>query len=123
MEAIKSIAEDDPPLAILLRRMQVRFPIFAVHPMPDAYILSACRTPIGRFQGDFAPIPATDLGAIAVREAVARAGVPQAEIDEVILGHVLTSGVGQAPARQAALRAGLLPTVAALTINKVWGRG
>src|SRR5688572_11821775 len=89
--------------------------------MSDTYILSACRTPIGKFRGSLSTLPATELGAIAVREAVARAGVEPREIDEVILGNVLTAGVGQAPARQAALRAGLPPTVAALTINKVCG--
>ena len=91
--------------------------------MSDAFILSACRTPIGKFRGSLSSLPATDLGAIAVREAVARAGFEPSEIDEVILGNVLSAGVGQAPARQAALRAGLPPTVAALTVNKVCGSG
>src|SRR5258705_8285578 len=91
--------------------------------MSEAFILSACRTPIGRFRGSLAWLPATELGAIAVREAVARAGVEPANVDEVILGNVLSAGVGQAPARQAALRAGLPPTVAALTVNKVCGSG
>jgi acetyl-CoA C-acetyltransferase len=89
--------------------------------MSDAYILSACRTPIGKFRGNLSWLPATELGAIAVREAVARAGVEPADIDEVIFGNVLSAGVGQAPARQAALRAGLSPKVAALTVNKVCG--
>ena len=91
--------------------------------MSDAFILSACRTPIGKFRGSLSSLAATDLGAIAVREAVARAGTNAAEIDEVIMGNVLSAGVGQAPARQAALRAGLPATVAALTINKVCGSG
>jgi acetyl-CoA C-acetyltransferase len=91
--------------------------------MSDAFILSACRTPIGKFRGSLSTLPATDLGAIAVREAVARAGLEPYAIDEVILGNVLSAGVGQAPARQAALRAGLPPTVAALTVNKVCGSG
>jgi acetyl-CoA C-acetyltransferase len=91
--------------------------------MPDAFILSACRTPIGKFRGALATVPATELGALVVREAVARAGMEPAAIDEVILGNVLSAGVGQAPARQAALRAGLPPTVAALTVNKVCGSG
>ncbi len=91
--------------------------------MSDAFILSACRTPIGKFRGSLSSLPVTELGAIAVREAVARAGVEPADIDEVILGNVLSAGVGQAPARQAALRAGLPPTVAALTVNKVCGSG
>ncbi len=91
--------------------------------MPDAYLLSACRTQLGKFPGALSSLPVAELGAIAVREAVARAGVEPADIDEVILGNVLSAGVGQAPARQAALGAGLPPTVAALTINKVCGSG
>jgi acetyl-CoA C-acetyltransferase len=88
--------------------------------MSDAYIFSACRTPIGRFRGSLVSILAPDLGAIVVREAVTRAQLEPSEIDEVILGHVLT---GQAPARQAALRGGLPPSVAAVTVNKVCGSG
>ncbi|HQX53832.1 MAG TPA: acetyl-CoA C-acyltransferase [Planctomycetaceae bacterium] len=91
--------------------------------MPHALILSACRTAIGRFRGGLSSLPATDLGAIVLREAVAQANLSPTEVDEVILGNVLTGGTGQAPARQAALRAGLPPTVAALTINKVCGSG
>src|SRR5262245_56015970 len=91
--------------------------------MSDALILSACRTPIGKFRGSLSTFAATELGAIAVREAVVRAGFEPADVDEVILGNVLSAGVGQAPARQAALRAGLPPKVAALTINKVCGSG
>jgi acetyl-CoA C-acetyltransferase len=91
--------------------------------MSDTFILSACRTPIGKFRGALSTLPATELGAIAVREAVARAGIQPAHVDEVILGNVLSAGVGQAPARQAALRAGLPSTVAALTVNKVCGSG
>ncbi len=91
--------------------------------MPNAFILSACRTPIGKFRGSLSWLPATELGAITVREAVARAGVEPSAIEEVILGNVLSAGVGQAPARQAALRAGLSPKVAALTVNKVCGSG
>ena len=91
--------------------------------MNEVVILSACRTPIGKFQGTLATLTATDLGAIAVRAALERAGVAAEQVDEVILGNVLSAGVGQAPARQAALRAGLPPTVAALTVNKVCGSG
>jgi acetyl-CoA C-acetyltransferase len=91
--------------------------------MSDAFILSACRTPIGKFRRSLASVPVTELGAIAVREAIARAGCEASTIDEIILGNVLSGGVGQAPARQAALGAGLPPTVAALTINKVCGSG
>jgi acetyl-CoA C-acetyltransferase len=91
--------------------------------MSNAYILSACRTPIGKFRGALSSLPVTELGAIVVREAVRRAGASAADIDEVVMGNVLSAGVGQAPARQAALGAGLPPTVAALTINKVCGSG
>ncbi len=95
--------------------------------MPDPtttpVILSATRTPIGRFLGALAPLPAPTLGAIAVREALKRAGVPDAAVDEVILGNVVQGGVGQAPARQAMIAAGLPGTVPALTINKVCGSG
>jgi acetyl-CoA C-acetyltransferase len=91
--------------------------------MSNAFILSAHRTPIGKFRGSLSSLPVTELGAIVVQGAVARAGFEPTEIDEVILGNVLSAGVGQAPARQAALRAGLPPTVAALTINKVCGSG
>jgi acetyl-CoA C-acetyltransferase len=91
--------------------------------MTDAVILSACRTPIGKFRGALASLPATELGAVAVQAAVERAGVDPADVDEVILGNVLSAGLGQAPARQAALKAGLPSTVAALTINKVCGSG
>lgn len=91
--------------------------------MSDAVVLSACRTPIGKFQGALSSLSAPELGALAIREAVARAGVAAEQVEEVILGNVLSAGVGQAPARQAALKAGLPPTVAALTINKVCGSG
>src|SRR3954454_4472736 len=91
--------------------------------MPYAFILSACRTPIGKFRGSLSWLPAVELGAIAVREAVAREGVEPAAIEEIIFGNVLSAGVGQAPARQAGLRAGLSPKIAALTVNKVCGSG
>src|SRR5712691_12052987 len=91
--------------------------------MSSSYIISGCRTPIGKFQGALASIPATKLGAFAVAEAGRRAGVAPEKVDEVIMGNVLSAGLGQAPARQAALGAGLLPAVAALTINKVCGSG
>src|SRR5690606_12480320 len=88
-----------------------------------AVIVSAVRTPIGRFLGGLAALTAPQLGAIAVREAVRRAGVDGGEVEEVILGHVVQGGTGQAPARQAAIGAGLPATVSALTINKVCGSG
>ncbi len=86
-------------------------------------ILSATRTPIGKFLGGLAPLPAPRLGALVVRDAVARAGVDVATIDEVIMGHVLQGGTGQAPARQAEIHAGLPGTIPALTVNKVCGSG
>ena len=86
-------------------------------------IVAACRTPIGRFQGGLAPLTAPQLGAIAVRDALRRAALDPSEVDEVILGNVLTAGVGQAPARQASLGAGIPEPVPALTINKVCGSG
>jgi acetyl-CoA C-acetyltransferase len=91
--------------------------------MREAVILSAVRVPTGKFLGALKGWSAPQLGAMVVREAVARAGVEPEAIDEVILGHVVTAGAGQAPARQAALGAGLPNTVAALTINKVCGSG
>ena len=81
------------------------------------------RTPIGRFLGGLAPVAATELGAIAVRGAVQRSGVDVRAVDEVIMGHVVTAGVGQAPARQAAVRGGLPVTIPAVTVNKVCGSG
>ena len=89
----------------------------------DIVIVSAARTPIGKFQGAYKAVPATDLGASAVRAAVERAGIDGALIDECIMGNVIGAGLGQAPARQAALRGGLPDSVGALTINKVCGSG
>jgi acetyl-CoA C-acetyltransferase len=86
-------------------------------------ILSACRTPIGRFLGGISSLPAPKLGALVVREAVRRAGVGDETVDEVILGNVLQGGVGQAPARQAAIHGGLPGTIPSLTVNKVCGSG
>jgi acetyl-CoA C-acetyltransferase len=91
--------------------------------MSDAFILSAVRTPIGKYLGAFADVTAPQLGAAAAREALRRAAVPPERIDEVIFGNVLQAGVGQNPARQAALKAGLPDTVAAFTVNKVCGSG
>jgi acetyl-CoA C-acetyltransferase len=91
--------------------------------MSTAYIIAACRTPIGRLLGGLSALPAPRLGAVAVAEAIRRAGLPNDAIDEVIMGNVLSAGVGQAPARQAALSAGLPHSIAALTINKVCGSG
>jgi acetyl-CoA C-acetyltransferase len=86
-------------------------------------IISAARTPVGKFLGSLKGFSATELGAIAVRESVKRAGVKPEEVDEVIMGCVIQAGLGQNPARQAALNGGLPSTVSAVTINKVCGSG
>src|SRR5882762_7871357 len=86
-------------------------------------ILSAVRTPIGKYLGGLSPLPAPRLGALVIKEAVRRAGVDAAAVDEVVMGNVLQGGVGQAPARQAAIHAGLPGTISSLTINKVCGSG
>jgi acetyl-CoA C-acetyltransferase len=91
--------------------------------MAQAVILSGCRTAIGEFQGSLSSIPATQLGAVVIKEGIKRAGIESAVIDEVIMGQVVQGGAGQAPARQAALAAGVPATVAAITINKVCGSG
>ncbi len=91
--------------------------------MEQPVILSAVRTPIGRFLGSLTPLRATELGAIVLQEAVTRAGLEPAQVEEAILGNVVSAGQGQNPARQAALRAGLSEKVGALTINKVCGSG
>ena len=90
----------------------------------DVVIVSAVRTPIAKFQGAFSDLTATDLGAIAVREAVKRAGITDLnKVNECIMGNVLQAGLGQNPARQAAIKGGLPPQVGAMTINKVCGSG
>jgi len=91
--------------------------------MRDVVILSAVRTPVGRFLGGLAAIPAPRLGSIAIAEAVRRAGIEPKDVDEVIMGNVLSAGLGQAPARQATLFAGLPNSVPATTINKMCGSG
>lgn len=91
--------------------------------MKQAVIFSAVRTPIGKFQGQLSSFSATDLGAKVVAEAVKRAGVEPERIDEIIMGNVVSAGLGQNPARQAGLRGGIRPEVAAMTINKVCGSG
>ncbi|HET9315873.1 MAG TPA: acetyl-CoA C-acetyltransferase [Vicinamibacteria bacterium] len=91
--------------------------------MREAVILSAVRVPTGRFLGTLKTFRAPDLGALVVKEAVSRAGLTGDQVDEVIMGNVVSAGLGQAPARQAAIHAGLPPKVGALTINKVCGSG
>ncbi|MEZ5306917.1 MAG: acetyl-CoA C-acetyltransferase [Pyrinomonadaceae bacterium] len=89
----------------------------------QAVIISAARTATGKFMGTLAPMSATDLGAVAVKEAVKRAGINGEDVDEVIMGCVVQAGLGQAPARQAAIKAELPPEVSALTVNMVCGSG
>src|SRR5215469_16727257 len=91
--------------------------------MEEVVIVSAVRTPIGRFQGSLSEVSAPQLGAIVVREAVKRAGVDPAQVSECVMGNVVGAGLGQNPARQAALGGGLTSAVAAMTINKVCGSG
>src|SRR2546428_258561 len=90
---------------------------------PDVFIVGAARTPIGKFLGALSPLKASDLGAIAIREAMKRAAVQGDQVDEVLMGHVVQGGQGQAPARQAQIKAGVDPRVGAVTINKVCGSG
>ncbi|HEX9607897.1 MAG TPA: acetyl-CoA C-acetyltransferase [Gemmatimonadaceae bacterium] len=95
--------------------------------MPDKsrtpVIVGAARTPIGKFLGGLSPLSAPELGAVAIREALKRSKVPVEDVQEVIMGHVIQGGTGQAPARQAALKAGIPATVSAVTVNKVCGSG
>src|SRR5213082_1938367 len=89
----------------------------------QAVIVGAARTPIGKFLGGLSSLSAPELGAIAIREALKRSKVPLEDVEEVIMGHVIQGGTGQAPARQAALKAGIPATVSAVTVNKVCGSG
>lgn len=91
--------------------------------MSDIVIVSATRTPLGSFQGSLASVPAPRLGATAIRGAVAQAKLEPKDITDVLMGHVLQAGVGQAPARQAAIHAGLLPSTRCVTVHKVCGSG
>ena len=97
--------------------------IIGGHDMREAVIIAAVRTAVGKFQGSLSSLSAVDLGACAVREVVRRAAMDGAQVDEVIMGNVVSAGLGQNPARQAALKGGLRPAVAAMTINKVCGSG
>jgi acetyl-CoA C-acetyltransferase len=91
--------------------------------MAEAVLVAACRTPIGKFQGKLASFKAPALGALAIKEAVRRAGIAAGDVEEVIFGTVLQAGLGQNPARQAAIAAGIPVTVGSMTINKVCGSG
>ena len=90
---------------------------------PDVFIVGAARTPIGKFLGGLSSLKASDLGATAIREAMKRAAIAGTDVDEVLMGHVVQGGQGQAPARQAQIKAGIDPKVGAVTINKVCGSG
>src|ERR1700680_472511 len=89
----------------------------------DVVIISGCRTAVGKFQGSLSDFSAPQLGAIAVREAVKRASIEPTQVDECIMGNVVSAGLGQNPARQAAIFGGLSPATGAMTINKVCGSG
>ncbi|MCS4259907.1 acetyl-CoA acetyltransferase [Pseudomonas protegens] len=91
--------------------------------MQDVVIVAATRTAVGSFQGSLANIPAVDLGAAVIRQLLAQTGIDPAQVDEVLMGQVLTAGAGQNPARQAAIKAGLPHAVPAMTLNKVCGSG
>jgi acetyl-CoA C-acetyltransferase len=91
--------------------------------MNDAFLVAGVRTPIGSLGGSLSTVPATELGAIAVKAALERAGVAGGEVDEVIMGNVVAAGIGQNPARQASIKAGVPTSVGATTINKVCGSG
>ena len=91
--------------------------------MNEVVIAGAVRTPIGTFGGAFAETPATQLGSIAIAEAIKRAGVSPEQVDEVIMGNVLPAGLGMNPARQASIAAGIPDNVPATTVNKVCGSG
>ncbi|MCA9055378.1 MAG: acetyl-CoA C-acyltransferase, partial [Planctomycetaceae bacterium] len=91
--------------------------------MTDAFIVSGARTPIGALGGSLAEVPAVELGAISIREALSRAELVGSDVEEVVMGNVVSAGQGQNPARQAAIRAGLPQGVGAFTINKVCGSG
>src|SRR6202451_980977 len=89
----------------------------------DVVIISGCRTAVGKFQGSLSDLSAPQLGAVVVREAVKRAGLNSDQVDECIMGNVLPAGLGQNPARQAAILGGFSPAAGAITINKVCGSG
>ncbi|HEX4716499.1 MAG TPA: acetyl-CoA C-acyltransferase, partial [Ktedonobacteraceae bacterium] len=89
----------------------------------QAVIVGAARTPTGKFLGSLAHLSAPELGALAIKEAVRRSGIDPAAIDEVVMGNVVSAGIGQAPARQAAVKSGLSVDIPAFTVNKVCGSG
>src|SRR5215468_11938702 len=91
--------------------------------LDQVVIISSCRTPVGKFQGSLSDLSATQLGSIVIREVVKRAQLNPAQVDECIMGNVVSAGLGQNPARQAAIFGGLPPEVGAMTVNKVCGSG
>ena len=91
--------------------------------MPKTVILGSARTPVGKLGGGLSSLKAVELGGIAIEAALERSGVSGEQVDHVVMGNVLQAGVGQNPARQAALKAGLPDTIAAYTVNKVCGSG
>src|SRR5262245_27583523 len=91
--------------------------------MQNSYIIAARRTPIGKLLGSLSSAPAPQLAAAAIRAALTDSAISPTDIDQVLLGNVLSAGIGQAPARQAAIAAGIPPTVGAVTVNKVCGSG
>src|SRR4051812_2995743 len=91
--------------------------------MPSSYLIAARRTPIGKLLGSLSTVPAPQLAAAAIRAAIGDSGLTPGALDQVILGNVLSAGIGQAPARQAALAAGVPASIGAITINKVCGSG
>ena len=91
--------------------------------MKNVYIVSACRTPIAKFQSELKSLSAVDLGTVVVKDAVRRAGISKRSVEEVIMGNVLSAGVGQAPARQATIKSGCPNTTESLTVNKMCGSG
>lgn len=91
--------------------------------MSSSFVVAACRTPLGKLLGGLAAVPAPQLGASSIRGALLRAGIAPDQVDEVVMGNVLSAGIGQGPARQAALSAGCPDSIAAFTINKICGSG
>lgn len=112
-----------PHPASIIRRSNSRAELDFMASSHDIVIISGCRTPVGKFQGSLSDFSAPQLGALVVREAVKRAGIDPAQIDECIMGNVVSAGLGQNPARQAAIFGGLSPSTGAMTINKVCGSG
>ncbi|KAM0798043.1 acetyl-CoA acetyltransferase [Usnea florida] len=125
--ASQRLLSQPTPQSPIQRIAQVRRHLSTTHAskgeIRDAYILSAARTPTGKFNGSFVSVPAPQLGSTAIASALKKSGVPASKITDVYMGNVLQASVGQSPARQASILAGLSPTVDAITINKVCASG